>query len=414
MMLNARRFLCSTVKQQVSGPLNGIRVVDLSRILAGPICTQMLGDLGAEVLKIEKPGLGDDTRQWGPPFANETKESAYFLGLNRNKKSVTLDLKSPKGCEIIKDLVSKSDVVVDNFLPGTMEKLGLSYQELEKINPKIIHCSITGYGPDGPSSHKPGYDLMIEALGGIMSITGPSDGDECKVGVAIIDVMTGMHASLSICAALQSRSVTGRGQHIDCSLLESQMASLVNIGSNYLIAGKEGQRWGTAHESIVPYQKFLTSDGGMIIGAGNDSQFYKLCQILELSGIPEDERFKFNKSRVKNRNILIPILQEKIIQKTTSEWEKLLETVGIPCSAINTISQAFNDKQVIHRQMVQEVEHPTAGKIKVAGIPIKFSKTPGSIRLPPPLLGQHTKEVLKNILNYSENQINELHQNGVV
>lgn len=394
------------------GPLDGFRVLDLTRILAGPYCSMVLGDLGADVIKIERPGSGDDTRSWGPPFADG--ESAYFLCINRNKRSVTVNLTDPEGVRIVRELARRSDVVMENFLPGKADELGLGYAALSAENPRLVYASITGFGPDGPSAQTPGYDAMVAARGGLMGITGEEEGSPVKVGVALTDVTTGLFAHGAILAALLARQRTGRGQKIDVSLLESQVAVLINIASSYLIGGKEARRWGTAHESIVPYQAFKTADGHLTIGAGNDRLFARLCTLLGLPELVEDPRFLHNAERVANRSQLIPLLRERFLRRGTAAWLKELETAGVPHAPINTMAQVFSDPQVLHRGMVQEVRHPTAGTIKLVGIPVKYNGTPASIRLPPPTLGQHTDEVLGSLLGFDAPTIQSLRQRGVV
>eukprot|EP01137_Pigoraptor_chileana_P014969 Opistho-2@70279 len=394
------------------GPLSGIRVVDLTRVLAGPFCTMQLGDLGADVIKIELPQTGDDTRAWGPPFVHG--ESAYFLCVNRNKRSITVNLKSPEGVQIVRDLVAKSDVLVENYLPGKLASMGLGYETLSKVNPKLVYCSITGYGPTGPYKDRAGYDVIAAGMGGLMHITGPEDGSPVKVGVAITDMATGLYAHGAIMAALFARTRTGKGQKIDCSLLETQIAVLANIGSNYLIAGSESRRWGSAHESIVPYSGFPTSDGHVIVGAVNNRQFVALCDLLGMPHLSKDPRYIENRDRVKHRKELTATLDAAFRKHTTEEWLGRLRRSGLAHGPINTVAQAHNDPQVLHREMVREIEHPTAGSIKVAGIPVKYSETKPTIRRPPPLLGQHTDEVLASVTGYDAARIAHLHKAGAV
>ncbi|KAI9016384.1 CoA-transferase family III domain-containing protein [Phycomyces nitens] len=403
------------------GPLEGIRVLDLTRVLAGPYCTMMLGDLGAEVIKIEHP-KGDDTRAWGPPYAENVHdlgdgvqgESAYFLCANRNKKSVTVNMKSEDGQRLLHDLVKKSDILVENYLPGKLSEMGMGYEQLKKINPKLIYASITGYGQTGPYAKRPGYDVIIEAEAGLMHITGEPDGEPVKVGVAITDLTTGLYAHSAILAALLKRGVSGKGQWIDCSLIESQVASLVNIASNYLIGGKEAQRMGTSHPSIVPYQVLPTKDSFVMIGAGNDGQFAKLCRRMGLESIADDDNYKSNSDRVKNRSKLIGILTERLTQEPTEYWLDKLNGAGFPFAPINNIKQTFDHPQLLARGLVQEVEHERVGKIKLVGPPVKYSGFKTEIRLPPPVLGAHTHQVLEQVLGYSDAEIQHLRRTKAV
>ncbi|KAK9695812.1 hypothetical protein K7432_012788 [Basidiobolus ranarum] len=405
-----RRHSTSSPTENVP-PLTGIKVLDLTRVLAGPYCTMLLGDLGAEIIKVERPKVGDDTRAWGPPYATNTDgtrgESAYFLSINRNKKSITVDFKTKQGLEIIHRLAKEADVLVENYVPGTLDRLGLGYEELSKLNPKLIYASITGYGPTGPFAQKPGYDVIIEAEAGLMHITGETDGLPVKVGVAITDLTTGLYAHGAIMASLLNRVRTNRGQKVDLSLLECQVASLANIGSNYLVGGNEATRWGTSHPSIVPYQVFPTADGYIMIGAGNDGQFRSLCKAIQREEISTDSKYLTNTLRVENRDKLIQTLSDIFRKQPTKSWITNLEGLGIPFGPINNMKQTFEHPQVIHREMIQEVEHPKAGKIKVAGVPVKYSESKATIRSAPPMLGQHTEEVLQN-LGYSKEEIHTL------
>lgn len=394
------------------GPLEGVLVLDLSRIMAGPFCSMILGDLGAEVIKVEKPGSGDDTRAWGPPFIEG--ESTYYLSINRNKKSITVNLKTAKGIEIIKKLVKRCDILLENFPPGNMERYGLDYDTLKEINPGLIYCSITGYGPDGPHKNRTGYDLVASAIGGLMSITGEEDGPPVKVGIAITDVVTGLFAHGAVLAALHARKKTGKGQRIDISLLEAQVAALINAASGYLNSGKIPKRWGTAHESIVPYEAFKTKDKYLIIAGGNDKIFASLCKVLGIPELAQDPRFVTNAKRVINRKELIPILNTETVKKTAAEWEEILEKNGIPFGPINNVKEVFEDPQVLHRGMILEMPHPKAGKIRVAGIPVKYSETKAEARLHPPLLGEHTEEILKEYLGYGDETILHLKKEKVI
>lgn len=401
-----------THEQETEQALSGIRVLDLSRILAGPYCTMVLGDLGAEIIKVERPGTGDDTRTWGPPFSGG--ESAYYLCCNRNKKSITIDLKNARGAELIKELAKTSDVLLENFTPGLMKKFGLDYETLKEINPRLIYCSITAYGQDGPYRDRPGYDMVLSAVGGLMWITGERGGDPVKVGVAITDVVTGVYAAGAIIASLLWRERSGRGQYIDTCLLDSQISCLANIASNYLVAGQEAQRWGTAHESIVPYQVFHTKDRPIAIGVANQKLWTSFCNLVGKEEWLTDPRFETNPKRVENRDVFVPLVAEVMARKTCDEWVTLFVDASIPCGPVNTMESLFSDPQVLHRNMVAEVPHPTIDPLRLVGIPIKYSDTPGAVRLPPPLVGEHTDEILSGVLGYSPDQIAELRKQGAV
>ncbi len=393
-------------------PLSGTRILDLSRILAGPYCTMILGDLGAEVIKVERPDGGDDTRTWGPPFAGG--ESAYYLCCNRNKKSITIDLQKPRGVELVKEFARASDVLVENFTPGLMQRFGLDYETLRELNPRLVYCSITAYGQDGPYRDRPGYDMVLSAVGGLMWITGERDGEPCKVGVAITDVVTGVYASGAIMAALLWRERSGRGQYIDCSLLDAQVSALANIASSYLVAGKEAQRWGTAHESIVPYQVFRTKDRPIAIAVANQKLWVNFCKLIGKQEWTDDPRFASNPKRVENRDVLIPLVADVLADKTCDEWVELFVAASIPCGPVNNMQSLFADPQVLHRGMRAEVPHPTIGTLRLAGIPIRHSETPATIRLPPPLLGEHTDEILADVLAYPPEKIEALRQQGAI
>jgi len=375
-------------------PLNGIRVLDLSRVLAGPYCTMVLGDLGADVIKVESPE-GDETRGWGPPFA--AGESAYYLSVNRNKRSIVVDFKPDQGRRIIQELVKRSDVLVENFRPGTLARYSLDFQSASGINPNLIYCSITGFGQTGPLRDKPGYDFMIQAMGGLMSFTGEPDGEPMKVGVAVADLFAGQNAVIAILAALQARGQTGKGQHLDISLLDSQVGMLANVASNFLISGNLPKRYGNAHANIVPYQSFPASDAWFVVAVGNDRQFEKLCGVIGKSELVSDARFATNADRVKNRDQLIVLLKPIFLTKTSSEWQSLLEEAGIPCGPINTLDKVFSMPQVGAREMLVHVEHAEIGDLRLVGSPLKFSDTPVHYRLPPPKLGEHTEEILKEL-----------------
>ncbi|EDO48985.1 predicted protein [Nematostella vectensis] len=396
-----------------SAPLAGVRVLDMTRVLAGPFAAMLLADLGAEVIKVEKPGSGDDTRSWGPPFCKT--ESSYFLSVNRNKKSIAVNMKSKEGSSLLIELSKKCDVLLENYLPGKLDKFGLGYDSLSKLNPSLIYCSITGYGPGGPYDQRPGYDVVVSAMGGLMHITGPEDGDPCKVGVAMTDLCTGLYAHGAIMAALIQREKTKIGQKIDCSLLSSQIAVLSHIATSYLNTGFVTGRYGTAHHSIVPYQVFPTKDGHIMVGAGNDGLFKKLCKVIEMPRLTEDPKYKTNNARVQYRHELIPILADKLTERESNEWLPLLEEYGIPSAPINNIKQVFADPQVQYKNLVQEVDHPTIGNVKLPAPAVEYD---GVTRLvtpsAPPLLGQHTTEVLRDILGCDQSLIKSLHQSGTV
>lgn len=387
--------------------LRGVRVLDLSRVLAGPYCTMMLGDLGADIIKIEAPKVGDDTRQWGPPFA-PGGESAYFLCVNRNKRSMTLNLRSKQGIQILKDLIRQSDILVENFRVDTLEKWGLSYEILQQLKPGLIYCSITGYGYTGPYRHLPGYDFIIQAQGGVMSITGPEQGEPYKVGVAIADITAGLFACNAILAALFDHQRTGKGQRIDISLLDAQLAWLANVASNYLISGEKPRRYGNAHPNIVPYQTFKASDGYFALAVGNDGQWKQFCERAGKVDWAEDERFKTNANRVKNRDVLIPMLEELFLRNESSYWLSISEAAGVPCGPINSIDLLMNDPQVLARKMVIEVPHPSAGSIQLIASPLKIPTAAVEVRLPPPMLGEHTEQILRDLLGYDRATVEDL------
>lgn len=395
-------------------PLQGVRILDLTRIVAGPYCSMILGDLGAEVIKIENLNTGDEARRWGPPFIGNTSESCYFVTFNRNKKSVCVNLKTDLGQNIISELAQKSDVLVENFVPGKLDQLNLGYEHLKVKAPHLIYCSITGYGSKGPYRTRPGYDVIAASIGGLLHITGPTDGEPAKVGVAMTDLATGLYAHGAIMAALLKRFRTGLGQKIDCNLLSTQISTLINIGSNYLNANKEAKRWGTAHESIVPYQAFKTKDGYFTVGTGSDKQFLDFCKRIGHPNLLQNNMYKTNKKRTENRKELILYLESVFITKTNLEWLKIFEGSLAPYGPINTIEQAFDDAQVKFMNLVREVKHPIAGTIKVVGPPVTYSEGGNDIYSPPPTLGQHTNEVLTGILKYNENDIRELRENNVI
>ena len=410
-------------ENRASGPLAGVRVLDMSRILAGPWVGQLLADLGAEVIKIERPGSGDDTRTWGPPFlkdreGNETSDAAYFLCTNRGKKSVTLDISKRDGQAIARELADLSDVLIENYKVGDLTRYGLGYDLLSARNPKLVYCSITGFGQTGPYRERAGYDFMIQGMGGLMSFTGERDdapgGGPQKVGVAIADLMTGMYSSVAILAALHERRTSGLGQHIDMALLDSQVAWLANQNANYLIGGEPPRRMGNAHPNIVPYQTFHTRDGDLILAIGNDSQFRKFCDAAGIGHIGRDSRFIDNVSRVANREACVAEIARAIREKPTAEWIRILEPLGVPCGPINRLDQVYSDPQVQHRGLKVNVRHPLAGEIPLVANPIRYSRTTLSYDTPPPLLGQHTDEVLSHLLGKSADELAELHEKKII
>jgi len=398
--------------EKQSGALEGLRVLDLTRILAGPMCAQMLGDMGADVIKVEPPGTGDDTRTWGPPFING--ESAYFLGINRNKRSLTLNMASKAGQDILAQLVKKSDVLVENFKLGTLEKWGITNAWLEKNAPRVIRCSITGYGSSGPDATLPGYDFILQAESGLMSICGEADGTPSKYGVAIIDVVTGLYACNSILAALTARARTGRGQHVEVCLYDSGIAMLINVASNYLISGKDARRFGNGHPSVVPYTTYPTADGMVALAVGNDGQFARFAQTVGHAEWASDPRFARNPDRVTNRDALDGLIARALKAGATAGWIEKLRAVGVPCGPINTVADALTDPHTLARDMVRTVRHPKAGDLKMVGIPFRMNGTPATIRRAPPLLGEHTEEVLSGELGFSAERIAQLRAEKIV
>jgi formyl-CoA transferase len=394
------------------GALEGLRVLDLTRILAGPLCTQMLGDMGADVLKVEPPGTGDDTRTWGPPFVNG--ESAYFLGVNRNKRSLTLNMAVKSGQEILARLVKSSDVLVENFKLGTLEKWGITNDWLEKNAPRVIRCSITGYGSSGPDAALPGYDFILQAESGLMSICGEPDGTPTKYGVAIVDVVTGLYACNAILAALAARERTGRGQHVEVCLYDSGIAMLINVASNYLVTGRDARRFGNGHPSIVPYTTYPTADGLIAVAVGNDGQFARFAETIGRGEWTRDARFARNPDRVTNRDVLDGLIAQALESGKTAAWIEKLRAAGVPCGPINSVAEALTDPHTLARDMVRTVKHPTVGDLKMVGIPFRFSGTPGAIRRAPPLLGQHTEEVLGAELGLSIERIAQLRAEKVI
>lgn len=395
-----------------TGLLSGIRILDLTRVLAGPHCTMMLGDLGADVIKVEEPGRGDDTRQWGPPFT-KSGMSAYFISANRNKRSMTLNLKSKAGIAVLKDLVQKADVLVENFKPGTLERLGMSEKALKRLNPDLVYCTITGYGYSGPESENPGYDFIAQARGGLMSITGAAEGEPIRVGVAIVDLLSGIYACSAIVAALFARERQKKWQRIDISLLDSMVGSMSYVASNYLVSGNLPKRFGNAHPNIVPYQRFAASDGHFAFAAGNDLQWARFCKAIGREDWARDERFALNPSRVKNREMLIGMLDELFGTKSTEEWLKICEEAGVPAAAVKTIDQVLADPQVQAREMVQTVKIGEE-EIRMLASPIKIPTSPAKLRFPPPDLGEHTEEILTKLLKYKKARISKLRDEKVI
>lgn len=397
---------------EAAGPLHGVRVLDLTRVLAGPYCTMFLGDLGAEVVKVEQPGRGDDTRSWGPPF--QGGESAYFLCVNRNKRSVALDLRTPDGIAVLHRLALQADVLMENFRPGTLAGWGLTEADIRRENPRLIYASLSAFGASGPMKDRPGYDLAMQAWGGLMSVTGPADGEPSKVGVAIIDVVAGLMLGKSIAAALYARERTGKGQRIETSLMEAEVASLINAGSNYLVTGEVPGRWGNEHPNIVPYQSFPTADGHLVVAMANDAIWGRFCDAAGRPELAKEPRFDTNAHRVENRDALIAILDELFNARPRREWIELLNHAGVPCSPVQNIQEVFESEQVRATGMLREIDHPTAGKVRMAGLPVKFSGTPASIRLAPPLLGEHNDQVLKEWLELDDAAVAELRDKGTL
>ncbi len=404
------------------GPLNSLKVIDMSRVLAGPWAGQLLADYGAEVIKIERPGVGDDTRSWGPPWlrdsaGNDTKEAGYFQSTNRNKRSVTVNLAHPLGQELIRKLVTRSDVLLENYKVGSLQRYGLDATTLCELNPTLIYCSISAYGQSGSKSGEPGYDAMIQAAGGLMSITGESDaegGRPTKVGVAIADIMAGMYAASAVLAALVAREQSGRGQHIDVPLFDSQVAWLANQNMNYLLTGTPPDRRGTAHPNIVPYQAFQTADGYLMLAVGNDSQFANCCASLGCPEVAEDPRYSANSARIENRDELIQIIAGRLTGETTAYWLDRFASLHIPAGPINDLAQVFSDPVVAERRIVRSLNHSLAGEVPTVANPVRFSDTPVEYKLAPPVLGQHTAEVLKDDLGYSDKEIARLYDSGAI
>ncbi|MGF6391516.1 CaiB/BaiF CoA transferase family protein [Pseudomonas plecoglossicida] len=405
------------------GALSHLRVLDLSRVLAGPWSGQILADLGADVIKVERPGSGDDTRSWGPPFLKDergesTSEAAYYLSANRNKRSVTIDFTQPEGQRLVRELAARSDIVIENFKVGGLAAYGLDYQSLKAVNPKLVYCSITGFGQTGPYAKRAGYDFMIQGLGGLMSLTGRPDGEEgagpVKVGVALTDILTGLYSTVAILAALAHRDQAGVGQHIDMALLDVQVACLANQAMNYLTTGNPPRRLGNAHPNIVPYQDFPTADGDFILTVGNDGQFRKFAEVAGQPQWADDPRFATNKQRVANRAELIPLIRQATVFKTTAEWVQQLEAAGVPCGPINDLAQMFQDPQVLARGLAVSLPHALAGSVPQVASPIRLSETPVEYRHAPPLLGEHTEVVLADVLGLDAGSVQRLRDMGVL
>ena len=408
--------------------LDGIRILDLSRVLAGPWCTQTLADLGADVIKIERPGTGDDTRTWGPPFLKDaqgldTQEAAYYLGTNRNKRSVTCDIAQPEGQALVRALVAHCDVFVENFKVGDMARYGLDYASLKVINPRLVYCSVTGFGQTGPYADRAGYDYAVQGMGGLMSVTGESDdlgGGPQKVGVAVADLMTGMYATVGILAALRHAEKTGEGQQIDMALLDTQVAMLANLGANYLVSGNTPGRAGNAHQNIVPYQVFevaATAEGQadhLILAVGNDAQFAKFCTVANRPELAANPLFEKNRDRVLNRSQLVPTLEAVMKTRSKADWLAALEAAKVPCGAINNLAEVFADPQIAARNMVTQWQHPIKNDLRLVSSPLRLSLTPVRTDLPPPLLGQHTAEVLRSVLGYADEKLSSLQVSGVI
>ncbi|MGE0330614.1 MAG: CaiB/BaiF CoA transferase family protein [Ramlibacter sp.] len=408
--------------------LDGIRILDLSRVLAGPWCTQTLADLGADVIKIERPGSGDDTRTWGPPFlkdsdGNDTAEAAYYLGANRNKRSVTCDIAQPAGQALVRDLVAHCDVFVENFKVGDMARYGLDYASLRALNPRLVYCSVTGFGQTGPYRERAGYDYAVQGMGGLMSVTGERDdigGGPQKVGVAVADLFTGMYATVAILAALRHAERTGEGQYVDMALLDTQVAMLANLGANYLVSGNAPGRAGNAHQNIVPYQVFEVAPAAdkakdhIILAVGNDGQYAKFCAVAGRPDLASDPRYAKNQDRVRNRSELVPALEAIMKTRTKADWLAALEAAKVPCGAINNLAEVFADPQVNERGMVTQWPHPLKDGLRLVASPMKLSATPVRTDLPPPLLGQHTQQVLRDVLNYPDEKLSELKKGKVI
>ena len=413
----------TTTASTTTSALGHLRILDLTRVLAGPWCAQNFADLGAEVIKVERPETGDDTRAWGPPYlrddaGNNTSEAAYYLAANRGKQSITVDITTPHGQKIIRELVVSSDVVLENYKVGQLQKYGLDYASLKVIKPALVYCSITGFGQTGPYTSRPGYDFIVQGMGGFMSVTGERDalpgGGPQKAGIAISDLMTGMYASIAVLAALSHRDRTGEGQYIDMALLDVQVAMMANMATNYLASEQVPQRWGNAHPNIVPYQTFATSDGHIIIAAGNDRQFQKLVMAGEHADLANDPRFATNPLRVQHRDLLVPLLCEMVAKKSRAQWITLLEAAGVPCGPINNLDEVFDNPQVVARGLRIDLPHPSGATARLVGSPMRMSATPPSYPCAPPTLGQQTTQILRDMLGYSDAQINKLRDQKII
>ena len=395
----------------LAGPLAGLTVLDLTRVLSGPYCTMMLADMGARVIKVEQPGKGDDTRGWGPPFQNG--ESAYFLSVNRNKESVTLNFKHPDGREVLDRLIQQADVLVENFRPGTLERQGLGYDALSAAHPGLVYCSISGFGQTGPRRSEPGYDAVMQGEGGLMSITGPPGGKPYRLGVAIADIVSGMFAAFGVAMGLLARERTGRGQFIDVGMLDSVAAVLTYQAGICFATGQAPPSLGNQHPTIVPYETFTAADGDIVVAAGNDALFTKFCEIIETPALAADERFTTNKGRVENQDALRPLLAERIRTRSRSQWLEVLKQAGVPCGAVRDLAEVLSDPQLVERMMVVPMHHPKAGPMQVLGVPVKMGETGGGVRTPPPVLGQHTQSILAE-LGYDAHGIGALEQEKVI
>jgi crotonobetainyl-CoA:carnitine CoA-transferase CaiB-like acyl-CoA transferase len=407
----------------MSGPLSHIRVLDLSRVLAGPWAGQNLADLGAEVIKVERPKAGDDSRAFGPPWmkdpaGRDTTESVYFMSANRGKKSITVNLTHPEGQRIVRELAAQCDVLIENYKVGDLDRYGLGYKDLSAVNPRLVYCSVTGFGQTGPCRERPGYDFMAQGMGGLMSISGEPDdapgGGPMRAGVPVIDIFAGMYATIAICAAVAHRAVTGRGQHLDVALFDSCLALLANQGQTYLATGENPERIGNTHPTIVPYQVFGTADGAVILACGNDNLFGKFCAVAGCAALAQDPRFASNGDRVNNRNLLVPMLAETFSKRTTADWVNALDAAGVPCGPINTLAQAFAEPQAEARGMKLSLPHPLAGQVPLIGSPMKFSGTPITHEIPPPVLGQHSGEILGSMLGMSAEDVARLRAAGAI